>query len=237
MTIKTVPIHYSVLWIQTAMKITERYYGLFLGATGILATVAWASGFIPMIGGICSSILSFLFAMGSFRVTQRIFNGDNVTFDTFLQETFNSKMFMELLPMIVVACATGATNTFMMVRMSLAFQGLLGFVFVMAYVVSLYAGYIKLNSSLNWQSCYAKALEGLWQNIIPLICAGFIVCFFLIGCLILCIVPFFAYGLPVMFPWGFLVFNCIYGEMDLDATYKVWSQKIQAPPPTNTTTF
>lgn len=228
MNTKTVPFDYAVLWLQTSMKIIERYYSLFLAC--VMTTFIVSSGltFLPWVGRIISSILFFLFLVGLFKITQRIFNGENPTFDIFLEDTFNTKMFQDLLPMIAVTVLTDRSNVIAF-QIPSGLQGLISIIFSIAHFLSLYAAFIKLNSMLDWQSCYVKAAEGLWKNIVTALAGGFIFCFFLVGCTILFVIPLFAYGLPVAGPWNFLVFSCIFNDMDLELVYRAWSQKV-APP-------
>ena len=241
MTTKTVPFHYSILWLQTGMKITERYYGLFLGCVLSMFMLNVGFGFIPFIGTYLSSVISFVASVGMFRTTQKIFKNEVVSFDSFLSDTFDTRILKELLPMLAVSLACLAFSDIVhMMPVPSMLKKLVTFLTVILQSLSVYAAYCKLNSSLSWEECFLTVFEGTWKNVA---CAFAFICvvgLFLMGCALLLVVPLFFYGLPVLFPVNYLVYQSIFGDMDLDAVYKAWSQKpavpapiIEAPAPTS----
>jgi len=226
---RNVPFNYCYRWLNCSIKVSEKYYTLFLGCGLLYFFTITAIGFIPYLGTIASLFLMFLYSLANMRLSQKIRHGGTAVFDDYLKLAFDPVIFEKFVPFLVMLFAISFTQvvstvvkmTFLMLTMS--------FVNYFVVTIAVFASYMMLqDSSLDWKTASLKVMRGLWMNVLPTVAGWFIFALFAGFCALLCFVPFLLYFLPMTLPLSYLIYSSIFEGLDVDKTIAEWSSKNRA---------
>lgn len=238
--ITSVPAGYAIDWIKASMKVAERNYSLCLACGLLVALVNMIIGFIPFIGAVASTVLLFLFYVAELQFVRRLMNKEEVNFEQFLQMVFDPKVFTKHSHYVVI-CAISALIATALIHIDSSstsyysqtggiFMSLGGIWNLFNYVLVMLCAFAvdlqEKNPDLNWQTALRRAFAGLWQNIIPWILTSILIVIFLVVTMALCVLPFFLYFVPMMFPFMFLVYASIFEGLNIEQVSEDWRKPV-----------
>lgn len=223
---RNVPINYSVRWIFCSIEISKQFYSLFLAIGLIMLVAVVGISVIPYLGTLAVPLVSYLAGLGSMRLIDQIFKTNKATFDDYLKYTFDPVVFEKFAPFLILIALFNSVS----VGLTL---GKLTYVLLpwstlgnVVTVLSMQASYMMiLKPELKWDAALKAILRGSWMNILALICLFLCTGVFALGSLLMCLIGFFLYFIPMTTPLNYLVFSSIYEGRDIDQTTKEWSIK------------
>ncbi len=236
-----IPLEYSHRWIFCSIEISKKYYSLFLGCGLLMILSVTGVSFIPVVGGIASPLMTFLFSLGTMRMVHQIITTEKGVFDDFLKYSFDPIVFEKFVPFLVIIGLVNCISVgFALGKFHYALfpSGILA---NLTTFVCVHAAYMMLiKSELTWDAAIKTTLRGSWMNALTLFVSFIFITLFVTGSLLMCIVGFFLYFVPMTFPLNFLMFSSIYDGLDIDMTLKTWGSKSQevqtiVAPPDNPT--
>lgn len=238
--ITSVPVSYSVEWIKASIKVAERNYSLCLACGLLVMLINMFVSFIPFLGSIASTVLIFLFYTAQLKFVRRLLNKEEVNFEQFLQTIFDPEIFSKNSPYIVICAISAALASFLVIIDSAATsyyyrQGgilmSLGSVwnvlnFLLATLCAFAVDLRDKNPELSWQAGLRRAFAGVWQNIIPWVLTGLLVSLFAIVSMVLCVLPFFLYFVPMTFPYVYLIYASIFEGLNIEQVADDWRKPV-----------
>jgi hypothetical protein len=223
---RNVPVDNSYKLIFCSIEISKNYYSLFLGCGLLYFAVAVCLSMIPVVGEVIEGVLSLCLSLGTLRLVKQIFTTGKGTFDDFLKYSFDASYFEKFLPLFIIV----ATVNFFSWLISYVHAPFIVYPWTLLTLVSLFvcshAAYMMiLAPELSWKNALTSVLRGTWMNAATLFLLLVFMIVFVSGSLLMCLVGFFLYFIPMTVPVNYLVFSSIYEGLDVEATTKEWSIK------------
>ena len=223
------PYDYYHRWIRAAFQMAEKHYKLFV-ILGFLVTMSQVViSVVPYVGSLAAAVLRFIFALSSLRLMHALFQNQTQTIESFFEMSFDQKVIMKFKNHILACLALGL---FMDLGMHLNLPHFYILTTLLSFALFLVpmTAYMQLrHPHLSDKEAAQFVLSQTWANVGSLIPLTFLLLFLGLASIVLFVVPFFIFFLPLTFPLIYLVYMGLCEYKTLEELVQNWNSSVTSP--------